>query len=104
MTTFKEANFRSKLDALSESQQSIQTLCHWVVFHRKACKESAHIWAQQTLKAPSERHLLYIYLANDILQNARAKGSKGLEFLQEYGTQLKSVMPAVFASAKSETV
>ena len=53
MTTFKEANFRSKLDALSESQQSIQTLCHWVVFHRKAANESAAVWAQERKRAPT---------------------------------------------------
>ena len=90
MAGFTAVSFKTKLEKLSESQQSIQTLSHWVQYHKKAVKESAAIWAKEVLRAIPERRLLYIYLANDIMQNSRRKGS---EFVQEYGAQMQLVMP-----------
>ena len=90
MAGFTAVSFKTKLEKLSESQQSIQTLSHWVQYHKKAVKESATIWAKEVLRAIPERRLLYIYLANDIMQNSRRKGS---EFVQEYGAQMQLVMP-----------
>merc|ERR1712137_929507 len=90
------AKFRSKLEKLSESQQSIQTVSHWVQYHKKSCKESAETWARETLRAAPDRRLLFIYLANDIMQNSRRKG---LEFVQEYGAQLGQIMPEAYAGS-----
>ena len=101
MASFKKDAFKQKLAALSESAQSIQTLSHWVCYHKKAVKESAQIWAQEALKAPPERRLLFVYLANDIMQNSRRKG---VEFCQAYGAQLINVLPEAYVSAKSETI
>jgi len=90
------AKFRSKLEKLSDSQQSIQTVSHWVQHHKKSCKESAEVWARETLRAQPDRRLLYIYLANDIMQNSRRKGP---EFVREYGAQLVQVIPEAYAGS-----
>ena len=45
MSGFTDQSFVSKLSKLSDSQQSIQTLSHWVQYHKKACDDSAAVWA-----------------------------------------------------------
>ena len=83
MAGFSAASFKSKLDRLSERAESIQTLSHWVQYHKKACKQSAQLWCEETLAASSERKLLYVYLANDIMQTSRKKGNDFMEARSE---------------------
>jgi len=87
-----------KLAKLSDSQQSIQTLSHWVQYHKSSCDESAVTWAQECLRAQPGRHLLFVYLANDIMQNSKRKGN---EFCDAYGAQLTAVLPKIYASASA---
>lgn len=98
MSGFTAEAFASKLSKLSDSQASIQTLSHWVQYHRKACAESAVAWAAETLRVPPNRQLVFVYLANDILQNSRRKGP---EFIKTYGPQLVTVLPKVYANASA---
>ena len=91
--SFTADSFKGKLVKLSDSQQSIQTLSHWVQHHKRACDESAAVWASECLRAAPNRHLLFVYLANDIIQNSRKKGN---EFVKSYGDQLITVLPAVY--------
>jgi len=100
MAGFSASSFKNKLEKLSESQQSIQTLSHWVQYHKKSVKESAAIWAKEVLRATPERRLLYIYLANDIMQNSRRKGNT---FVEEFGAQLPIVMPDTFLACPDRT-
>ena len=99
MAGFTEDSFKGKLVKLSDSQQSIQTLSHWVQYHKKSCEESAAIWASECMRVPPARHLLFCYLANDIMQMSKRKGN---EFVKSYGTQLLTVLPFVFDRAKPE--
>ena len=100
MAGFSTASFKSKLEKLSESQQSIQTLSHWVQYHKKSVQESAAVWAKEVLGGTPERRLLYIYLANDIMQNSRRKGNA---FVEAFGAQLPVVMPATYAACPDRT-
>ena len=100
MSGFTAESFVSKLSKLSDSQQSIQTLSHWVQYHKKACGESAATWAAECLRAPPARQLLFVYLANDIMQNSRRKGP---EFTVAYGDRLQHIFPRVFAAAQPAT-
>ena len=58
--------------------------------------ESAATWAAECLRAPPARQLLFVYLANDIMQNSRRKGP---EFTVAYGDRLQHIFPRVFAAA-----
>ena len=100
MSGFSSSSFKSKLEKLSESQQSIQTLSHWVQYHKKAVKESAAIWAKEVLRAKPDRRLLYVYLANDIMQNSRRKGN---EFVEAFGAQMPLVMPDTYVACPDRT-
>ena len=42
-----QAAYVGKLLKLNDSSQSIQTLSHWVQFHRKSSKESASTWGRR---------------------------------------------------------
>ena len=95
---FTAQSFVGKLSKLSESQQSIQTLSHWVQYHKKACDESASVWAAEALRAQPNRQLLFVYLANDVIQSSKRKGE---EFVRAYSPQLVAVLPRVFAAASA---
>ena len=96
MTAFNADNFRGKLSRLSESSQSIQTLSGWIQYHKKHAVESAEVWAKETLVADPERQLLYIYLANDVMQHSRRKKT---EQVKTFGGHMKAVLPAAYAAA-----
>eukprot|EP01102_Stenamoeba_stenopodia_P012469 TRINITY_DN3951_c1_g1_i2.p1 TRINITY_DN3951_c1_g1~~TRINITY_DN3951_c1_g1_i2.p1 ORF type:complete len:400 (-),score=68.24 TRINITY_DN3951_c1_g1_i2:368-1567(-) len=86
---YSDAVITDKLNKLSGSAQSIQTLSHWIMYHRARCKQSVEIWDRELRKTSKDRKLLYIYLANDIVQTSRKKGN---EFLDEFA----KVLPAAF--------
>eukprot|EP00959_Pyramimonas_sp_CCMP1952_P259367 5422513-Pyramimonas_sp.AAC.1 len=65
MSAFNEKALTEKLLKLNNSQQSIVTLSHWCVYHRKRAKLVVQTWHTEFAKAPKERRLAFIYLAND---------------------------------------
>uniref|UniRef100_A0A1J3IU83 Regulation of nuclear pre-mRNA domain-containing protein 1B n=1 Tax=Noccaea caerulescens TaxID=107243 RepID=A0A1J3IU83_NOCCA len=70
-----------KLAKLNNSQASIETLSHWCIFHMNKAKHVVETWGRQFHCSPREQRLAYLYLANDILQNSRRRGS---EFVGEF--------------------
>lgn len=80
--SFSEASLLKKIQEVNNTQQSIQTLSLWLIHHRKYSKPIVQTWLQELLAAPKcDRKITFIYLANDILQNSRKKGS---EFMKEF--------------------
>ncbi|MCL7026230.1 hypothetical protein MKW94_001882, partial [Papaver nudicaule] len=80
-STFNGQILVEKLAKLNNSQQSIETLSHWCIFHMKKAKQVVETWDRQFHCSPREQRLSFLYLANDILQNSRRKGS---EFVDEF--------------------
>ncbi|PIN20758.1 Regulator of nuclear mRNA [Handroanthus impetiginosus] len=70
-----------KLAKLNNSQQSIETLSHWCIFHMNKATQVVETWARQFHCAPRDQRLAFLYLANDIIQNSRRKGA---EFVAEF--------------------
>ncbi|KAM6549532.1 hypothetical protein CsatB_021208 [Cannabis sativa] len=70
-----------KLAKLNNSQTSIETLSHWCIFHMNKARQVVETWDRQFHCAPRDQRLAFLYLANDILQNSRRKGS---EFVGEF--------------------
>ncbi|KAJ7566727.1 hypothetical protein O6H91_02G116400 [Diphasiastrum complanatum] len=81
-----------KLTKLNNSQQSIETLSHWCIFHRKKAKQVVETWGKEFVAASKDQQVPLLYLANDILQNSRRKG---LEFVNEFW----NVLPASLKGA-----
>ncbi|KAJ1618350.1 hypothetical protein T492DRAFT_1093169 [Pavlovales sp. CCMP2436] len=89
-------SFTSKLQALNETQQSINTLSLWLRYHGKRSEQAAEIWAAEALKAPVARHLLFIYLLNDVLQTSRKKAP---QLCQQLGMKMEQVLPRIVETA-----
>ncbi|KNA08238.1 hypothetical protein SOVF_164330 [Spinacia oleracea] len=80
-STFNPQILVEKLTKLNNSQQSIETLSHWCIFHMNKAKLVVETWDRQYHSSPREQRLAFLYLANDILQNSRRKGA---EFVAEF--------------------
>mmetsp|Transcript_13140 Transcript_13140/g.34241 ORF Transcript_13140/g.34241 Transcript_13140/m.34241 type:complete len:314 (+) Transcript_13140:30-971(+) len=89
-------SFVDKLAGLNETQQSINTLSHWVRYHHQKAKQAADIWAQEALNAAPERHLLFVYLLNDVLQTSRRRAP---EVCDAFAARMVDAVPYIYTSS-----
>ncbi|XVE62447.1 hypothetical protein DITRI_Ditri06bG0118800 [Diplodiscus trichospermus] len=82
-----------KLSKLNNSQQSIESLSRWCITHRKKAKQIVETWDKLFKSSQKEQCVSFLYLANDILQNSRRKGS---EFVNEFWKVLPSALKHVY--------
>ncbi|XP_059427937.1 uncharacterized protein LOC132161773 [Corylus avellana] len=82
-----------KLSKLNNSQQSIESLSRWCISHRKKAKLIVETWDKLFNSSQREQRVSFLYLANDILQNSRRKGS---EFVNEFWKVLPSALRHVY--------
>ncbi|CEF98755.1 ENTH/VHS [Ostreococcus tauri] len=90
--------FARKLASLSTTQQSIETLSHWCVFHRRRARELARAWRDELERAPRERKLAFLYLASDVAQTSRKRGA---EWTDAFKTILPGAVRHVLESGES---
>nr|KYP56835.1 Regulation of nuclear pre-mRNA domain-containing protein 1B [Cajanus cajan] len=84
-----------KLSKLNNSQQSIESLSRLCISHRKRAKEIVETWDKLFSSSQKEQRISFLYLANDILQNSRRKGS---EFVNEFWKVLPAALRHVYDS------
>ncbi|XP_061351060.1 uncharacterized protein LOC133296129 isoform X1 [Gastrolobium bilobum] len=84
-----------KLLKLNNSQQSIESLSRLCISHRKRAKEIVETWDKLFSSSQKEQRISFLYLANDILQNSRRKGS---EFVNEFWKVLPDALRRVYES------
>ncbi|KAJ4823202.1 hypothetical protein Tsubulata_015151 [Turnera subulata] len=94
-STFNSQILVEKLAKLNSTQASIETLSHWCIFHMNKAKQVVETWDRQFHCSPREQRLAFLYLANDILQNSRRKGS---EFVGEFWKVLPDALRDVIAN------
>ncbi|XP_022982898.1 regulation of nuclear pre-mRNA domain-containing protein 1A-like isoform X1 [Cucurbita maxima] len=82
-----------KLSKLNNSQQSIESLSRWCISHRKKAKQIVETWDKLFNSSQQEQRVSFLYLANDILQNSRRKGS---EFVNEFWKVLPGALKYVY--------
>ncbi|XP_034694904.1 regulation of nuclear pre-mRNA domain-containing protein 1B-like [Vitis riparia] len=82
-----------KLSKLNNSQQSIESLSRWCISHRKKAKQIVETWDKLFNSSQKEQCVSFLYLANDILQNSRRKGS---EFVNEFWKVLPLALKHVY--------
>ncbi|XP_014207985.1 regulation of nuclear pre-mRNA domain-containing protein 1B [Copidosoma floridanum] len=93
MVGFTEGALVKKLMELNASQQSIQTLSLWLIHHRKQSSVIIKVWFKEFCKSKDNRKLIFLYLANDIIQNSKKKGP-------ELSKAFASVLPKAFEHMK----
>ena len=80
---------REKLNGLSDTMMSIQTISSWFAFYKKRADNLVRVWAEECRSASPNRKLTLLYLANDVIQNERKKGT-------EFASAFANVLPMVF--------
>ncbi|KAH0540660.1 regulation of nuclear pre-mRNA domain-containing protein 1B [Cotesia glomerata] len=93
MAGFTESALVKKLLDLNPSQQSIQTLSLWLIHHRKHHSTIVKVWYREMCKARDNRKLMFMYLANDVIQNSKKKGP-------EFGKEYEVFLPKAFEHMK----
>ncbi|PPE02894.1 hypothetical protein GOBAR_DD00054 [Gossypium barbadense] len=68
-------------------------LSRWCITHRKKAKQIVETWDKLFNSSQKERRVSFLYLANDILQNSRRKGS---EFVNEFWKVLPVALKHVY--------
>ncbi|OAY72398.1 Regulation of nuclear pre-mRNA domain-containing protein 1B [Ananas comosus] len=91
-SVFSEQILADKLSKLNSTQQCIETLSHWCIFHRKNAEQVVKTWDKQFHSSEKERKIPYLYLANDILQNSKRNGT---EFVGEFWKVLPAALKDV---------
>lgn len=86
-SVFSEEILADKLSKLNSTQQCIETLSHWCIFHRSKAELVVSTWSKQFHNAEIIQKVPLLYLANDILQNSKRKGN-------EFVTEFWKVLPA----------
>jgi len=88
MSGFSETSLSLKLAELNPSAPSIQGVSLWLLHHRKHYQTSVKVWYKELGNTKNEKKLTMLYLANDVVQNARKKYP---EVPREFGKVMKSV-------------
>ncbi|XP_059624330.1 uncharacterized protein LOC132267244 [Cornus florida] len=78
---FSEQILADKFSKLNSTQQCIETLSHWCIFHRSKAELVVATWDKQFHSSQMVQKVPLLYLANDILQNSKRKGN---EFVNEF--------------------
>lgn len=89
--TLNENNLEKRFEMVSTSQGSIQSLSFFCLHYKAYHKKIAHIWLRSLQKAKISHRLTLIYLANDIVQNAKRKNA--LSFIEDFKSILKDTIP-----------
>lgn len=89
--TLNEASLEKRFNAVSTSQGSIQSLSFFCLHYKNHHKRIAQIWLRCLQKAKVPHRLTLIYLANDIVQNAKRKNT--LSFIEDFKSILKEAVP-----------
>lgn len=80
-SVFNEQILADKLSKLNNTQQFIETLSHWCIFHRSNAEVVVTTWEKQFHSSEVAQKVPLLYLANDILQNSKRNGN---EFVSEF--------------------
>ncbi|XVF15120.1 hypothetical protein REPUB_Repub09cG0121900 [Reevesia pubescens] len=86
---FSEQILADKLSKLNSTQQCIETLSHWCIFHRSKAELVVATWDKQFHSSQMVQKVPLLYLANDILQNSKRKGN---EFVNEFWKVLPAAL------------
>ncbi|KAI6201868.1 Rprd1b [Aphelenchoides besseyi] len=83
---------KTRLRQLNSSTNSIQTMSMWITHHHENVQLTSKIWAEEVCnhKAKSDWYLAMMYLANDVVQNARKDGRP--KIVDEFFSGLKTAL------------
>ncbi|EXJ64153.1 hypothetical protein A1O7_00489 [Cladophialophora yegresii CBS 114405] len=98
--SFSDEALKAKLSTLNETQDSIVSVSQWIMFHKRHADRIANYWLTRLRDAPPPKRLNFIYLVNDIVQNARAR--KRSEFPDAFSPLMPEAIQTAYRSSPPE--
>ena len=89
--SLKEQVLEARLSQVTTSQGSIETLSKLCLHYKSEHKKIARIWLRCLQKSKVTHRLTLIYLANDIIQNAKRKNAAA--FIDSFKSLLREAIP-----------
>ncbi|QIW94671.1 hypothetical protein AMS68_000189 [Peltaster fructicola] len=89
-----------KLSSLNESQDSIVAVAQWIMFWRRHASRTAQLWLTRLQDAPTLKRLNLIYLANEVVQQSRARGKT--DFLLAFEPIISDATAIAYKGASME--
>ncbi|XP_041464248.1 protein piccolo-like [Lytechinus variegatus] len=68
-------SLRKRLGQLTGAQDSIQSVSYWIIHHKNHYRQILDCWFDIYKDAKSRMKLTLLYLANDVIQNSKRKGT-----------------------------
>ncbi|KAK9247524.1 RNA polymerase II-binding domain-containing protein [Lipomyces tetrasporus] len=90
----------SKLSSVNETQEAIVNIAQWVLFHRRYADQTVKTWAKALHDAPIHRKLGLIYLANEVVQQSRAR--KREEFLKAFSPAIAEALESAYRQCNAD--
>ncbi|KAK4883913.1 hypothetical protein RN001_000184 [Aquatica leii] len=89
---FNTIAFEKKLTGLKDSQDSINSCCHWCLQNRQHHKKIVSSWLNVLKRVKIEHRLTLFYLANDVIQYSKRRN---YDFVESWGTTLQKATTMV---------
>lgn len=83
-------NFEKRLNLVDSTQESVQTLSLWILYHRSQAESLLKIWFKVLKKSKASHRLTLFYVANDVIQNSKKQNA--LVYQQAFKPYLNSAM------------
>jgi hypothetical protein len=89
-STTSSSSFEKRLAQVNITQESVQTLSLWILYHHSQHDHLIKTWFKVLKKSKSSHRLTLFYVANDVIQNA--KKHNALIYQQAFKPYLNSSM------------
>lgn len=99
MSVYSETGLRAKFESLENTTLSITGLSQWLLYHWKRHSESVDIWKREYFAALPHRKLLFLYVANDVLQEGRKRGD---DFILDFQAILAECIFHLYSVCETE--
>ncbi|KAK7203754.1 RNA polymerase II-binding domain-containing protein [Myxozyma melibiosi] len=98
--SYSEDVVASKLSSVNETQEAIVNISQWIMFHRRHAAQTVKTWSKALNDAPTHRKLALIYLANEVIQQSRAR--KREEFLKAFAPVIADVIENTYRQTNAD--
>ncbi len=92
-STTSSSSFEKRLTLVNSTQESVQTLSLWILYHRSQHEHLIKTWFKVLKKSKPLHRLTLFYVANDVIQNAKKQNA--LIYQQAFKPYLNSAMSYV---------
>ena len=96
---YTDDSIRAKLASLNETQECIVGVAQWIMFHRRHADRTADFWLERMREVSTSRRLNLIYLANEVVQQSRARSKQ--DFLLAFEPIIAEATALAYKSADS---